>query len=93
MNLLADHLRTDVHKSNGEDQIDVSKRDIPVEGILIGKREYPMEGILIGKREYPMEGILLGRRDYPTKGIMLGKRHFRFLAHPLSRLSAHRMNN
>lgn len=56
----------------------IGRRSFPSEGILLGKREYPTEGILLGKREYPTEGILLGKRNYPTEGILLGKRNFRF---------------
>jgi hypothetical protein len=48
----------------------------PHEGILIGRRNIPNGGIILGKREYPTEGILLGKRDYSVKGILLGKREY-----------------
>ena len=61
-----------------DDESRLSKRRLPMEGILIGRRALPREGIMIGKR-YPTEGILLGKR-YLTEGILLGKRNFRFFA-------------
>ncbi len=63
-----------------DDESQLSKRKLPLEGILIGRRAFPHEGILLGKRQYPTEGILLGKRNYPTEGILLGKRNFRFSA-------------
>ena len=62
--------------SDTNDQVDLLKRNLQMEGILIGKREYPSQGIMLGKREYPTEGILLGRREYPTEGVLLGRREY-----------------
>lgn len=61
-----------------DDEIALSKRKLPVEGILIGRRAIPSEGILLGRRNYPTEGILLGKRKYLPEGILIGKRNFRY---------------
>ncbi|CAF0787443.1 unnamed protein product [Rotaria sp. Silwood1] len=75
-----------------DDEPILSKRKLPLEGILIGRRAFPnddsslnihdylTEGILLGKRNYPFEGILLGKRNYPTHGVLLDKPNFRFFA-------------
>ena len=59
-----------------EKNFDETKRNLQMEGILIGKRQFPTDGILLGRRNYPMEGIMLGRREFPTDGIMIGKRNY-----------------
>ncbi|CAF0730023.1 unnamed protein product [Adineta ricciae] len=60
------------------DEPNLTKRKLPVEGILIGRRSFPAEGILIGRRNYLAERNLSGKHRYPTEGILIGKRSSRF---------------
>ncbi|CAF1109120.1 unnamed protein product [Rotaria sordida] len=63
-----------------DDEPILSKRKLPVEGILIGRREFSNDDILLDKRNYPIEGILLGKRNYPAQGVPLREHNIRFFA-------------
>ncbi|CAF0761897.1 unnamed protein product [Adineta ricciae] len=68
----------DEQKPLFDDEPSLTKRKLPVEGILIGRRSFPAEGILIGRRSHPAERNLNGKRRYPTEGILIGRRSPRF---------------